>query len=802
MFKNYLKTAFRNLKRNKSYAFINVLGLSVGIAACLLIFLVIRFETSFDKFHTNRENIYRVGTEFHNQDGVDYSGGIAFPVGPALKDEFSQVIMMARIFKVGDGQVSVEQNNQVKKFNEPNIFFSEPDFFKIFNFPWLTGDPQIALKDPANIAITQEIAEKYFGDWHSAVGKTIRINNKTDYKVAGIIKNIPANSDFPLDIVLPFAAMKNVGYGRNLEDWVSTFGQADCFVTVPSSYTPQKFNADLVPFLKKHKTEEYSKDRYIVQPLSEIHYDDRFGNYRGHTFTKALIKALVLIGIFLIVIACVNFINLATAQAVNRSKEVGVRKVLGGNRKQLAIQFLSETALITIAAVVLAIVFATAALPFLNDLLKLKMTLNVFTDPSLALFLLITLVAVTLLSGIYPALILSGFNPINALKNKISSKMVGGLSLRRGLVIMQFGIAHVLIIGTIIVMKQMSFFHNASLGFQKAAIFDVTLPGDSLSRTKFDFLKNKLLQDPNISSVSFSIAPPATRGNWDTDFKYDHATKNTNFSAILKWADVDYFKTYDLHFVAGRPYYPGDTVREVVVNEMLLKKLGVTDPNQAIGKQIDFWDGNKLTTIVGVIKDFNSSSLKDPLSAVILGTWKDVYNVINIKIKPGKEKEVLSYTENLWNQVYPEYVYSYQFLDDQIANFYIQEDQLSQLYKIFAAIAILISCLGLYGLVSFMAVQRTKEVGIRKVLGASSGNIVYLLSKEFSLLIIIAFAIATPIAYYFMNSWLQDFAYRINVGVTVFMMAIVSSMLVAWLAVGYRAIKAAVANPVKSLRTE
>lgn len=802
MFKNYLKTASRNLKRNKTYALINVLGLAVGIAACLLIFLVIRFETSFDNFHSKKDQIYRVGTEFHSQDGVDYSGGVSFPVAPALKIDFPQLKEVARIFKMGDGQISVEENNQLKKFSEPNVFFTEPEFFKLFDFAWINGDPKNVLNEPNTAALTQEIAEKYFGDWHSAIGKTIKINNKQVYKVAGILKNIPANTDFPLDVVLSFISLKNYGIGRNLEDWISTFGQASCFVVLPSGYSQAKFNADLAVFAKKHKPADYAQDKYVAQPLAEIHYDDRFGNYRNHTFSKSLITALALIGIFLLVIACVNFINLATAQAVNRSKEVGVRKVLGSSRPHLAFQFLSETALITIVALMAAVAIAYTALPFLNELLTVKMTMNFLDNPALIYFLLIVAILVTVLSGLYPAIILSGFNPIMALKSKITNKMVGGISLRRALVVLQFAIAHVLIIGTLIVVSQMNYFRNASLGFDKAEIINVQLPGDSISRTKFDFMKNKLLQNADITSVSFSGASPAARGNWDSDFRYDHAAKKTNFSAHLKWADVDYFKTYNLQFVAGRAYFPGDTVREIVVNETLLRKLGVSDPKQAIGKEINFWDGEKLAQIVGVIRDFNSNSLKDPMSAIILGNWKDTYGTINIKIRQGKEKQALAYTEKLWNEIYPDYVYQYRFLDDSIAEFYKQENQLSQLYKIFAAIAIFISCLGLYGLVAFMVAQRTKEVGIRKVLGATAANIVYLLSKEFSLLIIIAFVIAGPIAYYIMHKWLQNYTYRIPLGATVFLMAIIGSMIIAWITVGYRAIRAAFANPVKSLRTE
>ena len=380
--------------------------------------------------------------------------------------------------------------------------------------------------------------------------------------------------------------------------------------------------------------------------------------------------------------------------------------------------------------------------------------------------------------------------------------MVGGISLRRGLVVLQFAIAHVLIIGTLVVVSQMYFFRNAALGFDKAAVINVGIPGDSLSRTRIDYLRNRLLQNPDIKNVSFSFSSPAAQGNWNSDFKFDHATKTTNFNANLKWADVDYFKTYNLKFIAGRPYYAGDTVREVVVNETLLRKLGITDPKKAIGKELNFWDGEMIASIAGVIKDFNSKSLEQPMEPVVLGTWKATYQTLNIKIKPGKESEVLPFVEKLWNGAYPDYMYEYSFLDNTIANFYKQEAQLSQLYKIFAFIAIFISCLGLYGLVSFMAAQRTKEVGIRKVLGATAGNIVYLLSKEFSLLIIIAFVIAGPIAYYIMHKWLQNYTYRIELGFSIFLIAIVSSIVIAWITVGYRAIKAALANPVNSLRTE
>jgi len=803
MITNYYKISFRNLWRNKNFTIINIAGLAVGIAACLLIFLVIRFETSFDNFHSKKENIYRIGTEFRSQDGVTYSAGAPFPAGPALRIDFPQIKEVARILNVGENQITiVNEDRQLKKFFEANLFFAEPEFFKIFEFAWLAGVAKSILTEPNNAVLSQEIAEKYFGDWHLAIGKTFKHNNNQVYKVAGILKNVPANTDFPLGIVVSYSTLKSLHYARNLDDWISTFGQASCFVVLPDDYSHKKFNKDLAAFSIKHKPAEYAQDKLIAQPLSEIHYDERFGNYRNHTFSKSLITTLSLIGIFLLVIACVNFMNLATAQAVNRSKEVGIRKVLGSNRRKLAFQFLSETTIIAMISIVAAVGIASLVLPFLNKLLQVNIAMNFVTDPSIIIFLIITVVSVTALSGLYPSVILSGFNPIVALKSKLTDKMVGGISLRRGLVVLQFAIAHVLIIGTLIVVSQMNFFRNASLGFDKASIINVPFPGDSLSRSKIDYLKNSLLKNPDIKYVSASLASPLTQDNWYSDFKFDQATKVTNFSAGLKWADADYFESYNLQFVAGRAYSESDTVREFVVNEALLRKLGINDPQQAIGKEINFWEGYIRAPIVGVIKDFNSNSLREPMAPVILSTWKDVYNIINIKIKPGKDKAVLSYVENTWNQVYPDYVYQYRFLDESIAEFYTQENRLAILYKIFAAIAIFISCLGLYGLVSFMAAQRIKEVGIRKVLGASANNIVYLLSREFSMLIIIAFVIAGPIAWYIMHNWLQNYTYRIRMGASIFMVAFVGSMIIAWITVGHRAIKAAIANPVKSLRTE
>lgn len=802
MIKNYFKTAWRNIIRNKTYSILNTAGLSVGIAACLLIFLVIQYQLSFDNFHPKKENIYRIGSVFHNDDGIDYSDAVSLPVAGGLRIDYPQIKEVASILRT-DGQITVDHlGSSPEKIIEKDFYYAEPQFFSIFNFPFLEGSANTSLKDPNNAVLTKAAAEKYFGDWKNAMGKSFTFENKTRYTVTGILKDIPANSDFPLGVVVPYSSIKQSNFKLNLDDWVSVFGGASTYLVLPENMSVASMNRSFDAFAKRHKPAEYNTDGYVLQPLSEIHFDERFGNYNRKTFSHKLVNILALIGLFLLVIACVNFINLATAQAVNRSKEVGIRKVLGSSRKQLVIKFLSEIALVVLGATIVAVGVAYLSLPFLNKLLETKISINFFLNPQLLLFLVVTVIMTTLLSGFYPALVLSGFNPIKALKNKIVQRSSGAISLRRGLVVFQFAIAQVLIIAMLIVVSQLQYFRNASLGFDKSQIVNVNVPTDSLSRSKIDFLRNKLLSNPAIEDVSFSFASPSSNSNWNSDFRYDHAEKTSNFNANLKWADPEYFTTYKLQFVAGKAYDPTDTVRDVVVNETLLKKLGVTDPQKAIGKEIDLWDGGVVATISGVIRDFNSYSLRDPVSPVILGPWKRNYRIANIKIKPHQDKAAMSFIENLWNTTYPQDVYVYKFLDDTINKFYEAEDQLSILYKIFAGIAIFISCLGLYGLVSFMAVQRTKEVGVRKVLGASALNIVYLMSREFTMLVLLSFVVSAPIAFFVMKKWLQDYTYRIQISPVIFLVAITGSVLIAWITVGHRAIKAANANPVKSLRTE
>jgi putative ABC transport system permease protein len=809
MLKNYFKIAWRNLVRNKSYATINVTGLAIGIASCLLIFLVVQYQISFDTFHTKRDRIYRVLTGNTGPEGTHAGAGTPLPLVEGLKLDYPQIKQFANIMKNDGSHYAVDNGRKgeaAKKFKEDLSYYADPGFFQMFDFKWLAGDKNTALAEPNTIVLSRDQADKFFGDWRTAMGKIVRKENKLDLKVTGILENSPVNTDFPIKIVVSWTTLVSKGGDlyNNITDWVSTFGDRNCYLVLPPELNERQFNKQLVSFAKKHIPAPYNKTEiFQLQALKNMHFDTEAGTYSGRAFSKELISVISMIGLFLLIIACVNFINLATAQAVNRSKEVGIRKVLGSNRGQLILQFISETFLITLFAVILASIISLLTLPLLNDLLEIELSMNFLARPVVLLFLAAVLIGVTILAGFYPALVLSGFNPLQALKNKVNASSIKGISLRRVLVVTQFSIAQILVIGTLVLIYQMNYFKNKSLGFNKDAVITVPLPGDSISKTRIDALRNQLLQQPGIKGISASLSGPSDNGGWYSDFKFDNSPNQVNFAAAMKWADPEYFKLYNIQFVAGGSYAATDTVSGYVVNETMVHKLGLKDPKQAIGKYIILWNNKKLyAQIKGVVKDYNIGSLRGEIPPVLMGPWKEHYGKLNIKLAPQNIRQTLASVEGLWNKTYPEGIYEYQFLDKTIADFYKNEDQLATLYKIFAGIAIFISCLGLYGLVSFMAVQRTKEVGIRKTLGASIQHIVYLFSKEFTILIVIAFLISAPVGYYLMHKWLQDYTYRIDIGPEIFILAIVTSIAIAWTSVGYRAVKAALANPVKSLRSE
>jgi len=807
MLKSYFKIAWRNIIRHKGYAAINISGLTVGIAACLLIFVVIQYELSFETFRPNYKNIYHVVTQEKREDGFSYNPGLPVPSTDALRLDFPQAKIAAINANYGS-QITVPENGSAgsdKKITENvGVVFMEPQFFDIFHAEWLAGSAS-ALAQPNMVIIDKSSAIKYFGDWKNAMGKALKMDNVLNLKVAGIIEDSKPNSDLPFKILVSFVSWKQHPKDYNYNyDWHSVSSNHQVFMLLPPNESIDKINALLKNFNHKHSgVKGVSHKIQFLQPLSEMHFDTRFGNTLGdHMTTKATLRTLSFIAVLIIIMASINFINLSTAQSVGRSKEVGIRKVLGSSRKQLIGQVIGETAIIVVSSVLLSIIIAKLLLPYLKNIASVPDSISLLTPGSI-LFLILVTILVILLSGIYPALVVSGFKPVLALKNKITAASIGGIPLRRALVVVQFVISQLLIIGTIIAVKQMNFVNEADLGFNKNAL--LVIPGytDSISLGKIQSFKERLLQNPDVSSASFVSDVPSSENNWGTNFYYDHSPKENGITTFLKFGDADYFKTFGLHFVAGGGYMQSDTVNQVVVNETFLKKLGVNNPNEAIGKTVRLGGSDSpWVPIIGVVKDFKTNSLREAVRPMIIAPRKIFESEVAIKIQTKNLTKTVATLQKLWENTYPEYAYNGFFLDENIAQFYKQENQMSLIYKIFAGIAIFISCLGLYGLVSFMVVQRTKEVGVRKVLGASVLSIVYLFSKEFIILIALSFVIAVPVAWYMMTGWLQNFVYRIPISVDVFVLAVVASIVLAWLTVGYKAVKAALTNPVKSLRSE
>lgn len=805
MIKNYFKTAARNLVKHKVFTAINISGLAIGIASCLLLFTIVKYELNYNTDQPALDHIYRVVSEQKSESNLNYTPGIPFPALEAVRNDIPQVTT-APLFSSFGSQVTVlgqDPNNAQpqKKFIEENgFFFSDPSFFDVFKIEWLAGKPAV-LDEPNITVLSKSTAEKYFGDWRSAVGQYLKLDNAATTQVAGVIENSPPNSDVPVKILSSYkTAQAHPQTYFYFDDWNTTSSNFQLFVLLPENRTTAQTNAQLKSFSEKYfANKKRSTVTSFLQPLSEMHFDRRFESFGDHVIAKSTLWTLSLISLFIIIMACINFINLSTAQAVGRSKEIGIRKVLGGHRKQLFLQVIGETFLIVTIAVLLAVGIAALSLPFIKNVTSISGALSIFSFQNLLLLIAIV-IGVTFFAGTYPALILSGFKPVLALKNKITSASVGGISVRRGLVVTQFAISQVLIIGTIVAVSQMKFVRNADLGFDQKAVLNLFSNTDSTSQSRQEYFARLLSGINGVQNVSFSSDVPSSDNNWASNFAFDHKP-DEKFALFIKYADENYFDTYGLQFLAGRPYTKSDTTNEVVINLTTVEKLGIQNPAMVLGKEIRI-GGQRWKKIVGVVQDFKTNSLKEDIKPLILAQERKYYTVAGVKLNTGRIKETQQQVESSWNNTFPEYAFTQSFMDDSLAEFYKQDEQLALLYQLFAGIAIFISCLGLYGLVSFMAAQKTKEVGIRKVLGASVKNIVYLFSKEFTILIAISFVIAAPLAYYIMSDWLQDFVYRIPMGIGVFILGIVVSVCIAWITVGYKAIKAAVANPVESLRTE
>lgn len=791
MITNYFKAAWRSLKRFKTHAVINISGLALGIACIILIFAMVKYHLSFDTFHPNKDRIYRIVTAFH-EDKIRYNAGVPFPLGDAFRNDFAVSEKLARIASLGKKVISTSHD---KKFEE-DIAFADPSYFDILHYPLLTGTSASILKEPYTTIITERIAKKYFGTT-DAIGKTIQLDDTLHFTVTGILQNIPANTDFRAEIYFPFDNLKNHSPWLVEKDWWLNVNRGmQCFVLLKPGVAATDVNNKLLPAISaKYYDKEAAKlFQFELQPIADIHFNPALNGY----IEKKNLWVMAFIGLLLIITTCINFVNLTIAQALGRSKEIGLRKVLGSYRGQIFLQFIIETAVVVFIAMLLAYLLAQLVLPYLNHLFDVQLRINILGDTYLLLFLPLLFLSVVLLSGAYPGMIIAGFQPILALKNKLSQKNAGGLSLRKGLVITQFAISQLLIIGTIVIANQMRYSTEANPGFRKDAIVMLPVPDNGAS--KLSTLRSLLSQIPGVEQVTFCGNAPATVKSPSTSILFDTRTEAEKFAIYNRAGDANYVGTFGLQLLAGRNLLPSDTAREFLVNETTVKNLQLASNEAVLGKQVDINGGKG--SVVGVVKDFHTRSFHEAIDPIFISTISDNYSNCAIKINMDQFQKMEPVMAKAWKDVYPQYFYKYAFLDEQLAEFYKLDMMIFRLIKMFTGISIIIGCIGLYGLVSFMAAQRTKEVGIRKTLGASVESIVWLFSKEFIYMLLMAFVVAAPLAWLVMSRWLDTFAYRINLGVSVFVLAIVISIIVVMLTVGYTAIKAALMNPVKSLKSE
>ncbi len=801
MLHNYFTTAIRNLWRSKGSTIINVSGLTLGVTTSLILFLLVRYHSSFDAYHSKRDRIYRAVSSSDGNQGRNYSAGIqpAFP--DAFRIDFPEAEEVIFTSYRGDGAlVTVPQKQgEPKKFDEKKgIVYTQSNYFKIFDRKILMGNADKGLDAPNEAILSKKSALKYFGK-EDALGEVFNFESKP-FKVTAIMEDAPSNTDLPFDVLLSFITIKKE---KDKAGWNGIWSDEHCYFLLKQDARLAELERRMPAFVKKYHGENPDHNNYELQPLSDIHYADRYGNYNYSTISKQMLTALSVIGIFLIISACINFINLVTAESIKRSKEVGIRKTLGSSRGQLIAQFLGESTLVTILAVVLAVGFAQMALGVLNPFLDLNLAINLFSDTSIWIFLLGVTAFVAILSGLYPSLVVSRFQPVFAIKNQTGNKNSSGYFLRRGLVVMQFFISQFFIIGTIVLINQMNYFRTKDLGFKKDAIVTVPIPENEYEGFKDASGKMRTLRDEvsrlnGVAMASLSNTPPSSGSTYNTDFSMEG--KEERYGTQMKMIDNHYIELYQLKLLAGTNVLDLDTAQGFIVNEKLAAMVGFNNPQDIIGKRIK--SNRKVLPVVGVVKNFHAVSLRDPIEATLLFNRIKAYATLSLKVNPSDIQQTIKQVQQKWEAAYPEFIFSYKFLDEEIKEFYEREEKMSVLLTVFTSVAIFIGCLGLFGLATFMANQKTKEIGVRKVLGASVESIVILFSKEYVKLIFIGFALATPVAWYVMNQWLNEFAYKITIGPAVFLAGLGVTFLIAIITVGYRSLRAATANPVESLRSE
>jgi ABC-type lipoprotein release transport system permease subunit len=796
MLKTNLKIALRNLLRNKVYGTLNIAGLALSIACGILIYTLITYHLSFDNFHQDSSRIYRFVTNQQRGEVLSTVGSVPPAFGKAFRDDYQFGEAVARVANFYHTPLILREKNELKKFNEDVVAFAEPSFFDIFHFPLVSGDRSKILAEPGEAVVTESFATKYFGK-ADPMGQTIWLDDKDPFKVTGVLRDLPDNTDFRAQAYFSWASVKSVdSWIAGDASWGGITDALQCFVRLRPGVNPAQVEQVLPAYVKKYRPTSKNVHHYKLQPLAEMHFDERYGGPMDRT----VLWALAIVGIFLLVTACVNFVNLATAQALRRSREVGIRKVLGSRRKQLFWQFMAETAIISTAATVAGLALARLFLPIMNEWLEGRMSIQLWGPGRLALFVFALTAVVTFMAGAYPGLILSGFQPALALKGKLTTRHIGGFNLRRALIVTQFVISFVLLISMIVVTEQMRFAQHSDLGFTRDAV--VMVPsGDNGTHVGAKTLAQQISQIPGVEAVTFCTDAPSSNGAWRTSIHFDARADEEPYGVTVKSADDKYVPTFGLQLSAGRNLFPSDSVRECLINEMLLHKLGLHNPEEAIGRKIHF-NGDQHPTIVGVLKDWHDRSFHEDINPLLITTMTQNYDQYAVRLNMRQIGNVLPAIEKDWNAMNPEKIYVKIFLDEQIAEFYALETMLLRLIRVFSLIAIFIGILGSYGLVTFMVAQRTKEIGIRKVLGSSVGGIFWIFGKEWVRLIAIAFLVAGPIGWMLMHGYLQFYKYRITLGPGVFLLAIAITLAIAALTIGWKSLRAARANPVRALRAE
>jgi putative ABC transport system permease protein len=792
MLQNYIKIAVRNLFRHKVYSFINVIGLAVGMTSFFLIFLYVRFETSYDNFHSKADRIYRIVADVQTPSETDPIGITTAPIAVNIKKDFPEVEEAVRLgrdgFLVRRGDV---------KFQETRSVYADSGLFKVFDFPLIQGDRNTALTEPMSVILTQTTAKKYFGNENPMGQHLLLTGAAINATVTGLMKDIPENSQIQADMLVSMSSTKAI-YGRPTSDSEWTNHNYYTYVLLRPHTDPKAFQAKLPAFLERHDGTDMKKlqmkDILSLEPLRDVYLRSTRDGFVTGSINNVYIFSVI--ALFILLIACVNFINLTTARGAERAKEVGIRKVVGAARGELARQFLGESIVLSLIAFGLSVVLCSLALPVFNNLAGKQISAGLFHGPVYVLFLLS--VGVGLLAGIYPSLVLSSFKPVSVLKGRFVSG-ARGLLLRKGLVVFQFTISIMLIVGTLVVYTQLTFMRKQDLGFSKDQILIIHTNFDK----NRDVFKQALGSIPGVVSSSYSSSVP---GEFNTS-AYSEVENSkgemqkTNLDTYF--IDYDYLDQFGLKVVAGRGFsraFSTDSTTAMVINETAARTLGYRDAAGAIGKNFSQWGSQG--KIIGVLKDFHYKSLQQTINPLVMRVEPFGFEVISVKVRAENVASTLKAIGKEWDEAIPNRPFEAYFLDAHFDQQYKAEERFGRLFLDFAALAIFISCLGLLGLSSYSTLQRTKEIGVRKVLGASVGSIVNLLSLDFIKLVLLAFVIATPVAWLGMHTWLRDFAYRTPIGWWIFALSGMTATLIAFGTICVQAIKAALANPVKSLRTE